>query len=193
MQHASEWRDPAGPSDPPSRSHPDRRRRARGDRPYPRLPDPQRLVARAVDIKTVIERLNQTFRPDLAFDWNIHEALGLPRPTGSDVPRYTGSLDAALSLVPEGMNWAMSRGRMTPDEPWGCLMLVDPETRTVLSAAEHDLVPVDTARRGHLWKGDGRQDGKAAFTAAVRLSTRPAPWHVLPHVSCIDPGVPTST
>lgn len=43
------------------------------------------------------------------------------RSYGSDnaYPHVTGSLDAAMSLVPEGCGWLVGYGRTRPDEPMG--------------------------------------------------------------------------
>jgi hypothetical protein len=51
------------------------------------------------------ERVEKATEPSVLLDAQIyHDGLGLPQPAGDEpyCPRYTASLDAAMTLVPEG-------------------------------------------------------------------------------------------
>ena len=77
------------------------------------------------DYTNLIARLEATEGPSRELDCEIHEALGhevilgagkhpMNRTGGGRVPKYTASLDAAVSLVPEGwevvLEWYRSEG-----------------------------------------------------------------------------------
>lgn len=57
----------------------------------------------------LITRLERAEGPDRELDWAIHIRDGLLG-VGmyGDHPRYTASIDAALTLVPEGWKWAVT-------------------------------------------------------------------------------------
>lgn len=75
----------------------------------------------------LIERLEKATGPDRELDIAICAALGKTRldPGFQTAPAYTDSLDAALTLVPEGLGWIISRHdnggaywAEVGDEPW---------------------------------------------------------------------------
>ncbi|WP_316176287.1 hypothetical protein [Bradyrhizobium sp. SZCCHNRI1073] len=53
------------------------------------------------------ERCEKAERPDRGLDAEIHFRIknGIGVGCASDAPAFTGSLDAALTLVPEGLSW----------------------------------------------------------------------------------------
>lgn len=62
------------------------------------------------------------------------------------VPNYTASIDAALTLVPDGMWWLIGAGRIRQKEPlYGAQILChDPDppyTSDVIAEGEHDAGP----------------------------------------------------
>ena len=83
----------------------------------------------AETMRALIERVEQAQGPDREIDLACHTALALPlgkvcddngrlHPDWSAVPRYTASLDAAVSLVPEGWAWLRKTPQtMTVYEP----------------------------------------------------------------------------
>jgi len=56
-----------------------------------------------------------------------------------NAPEFTASIDAALTLVPEGLNWLIGRGRARPDEPLYGVQLLDGER--VVAGAENNATP----------------------------------------------------
>lgn len=67
-------------------------------------------------MKDLIERLEKATGPDRELDNLIWFWLGQPLPDDcADCPaRYTASLDAALTLVPESCSWACGYSRLVP-------------------------------------------------------------------------------
>lgn len=98
----------------------------------------------------LIERLGKAVGPDKELDWDLALlagwerrdwdiasanlgwfAPGVPNVMHSDPPRYTASIDAALTLVPDGWAWAVREHRDCPPPhsdalakvsrvAWGC-------------------------------------------------------------------------
>jgi len=123
-------------------------------------------------MKDLIERLEKATGPDGELDaaiwltvdrhtasrcyWNA--APGLPKPIPealplglgrnaviSNSPRYTTSIDAALTLVPEGMWWLIGAGQMRPEEPLYGAQIRKPGFSTggqVVSDAEHNCMAI---------------------------------------------------
>lgn len=60
----------------------------------------------------IIERLERAAGPSMDIDYDIWLALAQPMPVDPDdfPPRYTASLDAALTLVPKGYLWQVKQG-----------------------------------------------------------------------------------
>lgn len=57
---------------------------------------------------------------DRGLDWQVHCRDGLEGVGMYGVhPAYTSSLDAAMTLVPEGSGWIAGWGQTRPDEPMG--------------------------------------------------------------------------
>lgn len=57
----------------------------------------------------LIDRLQKAERPDRALDWEIHCRDGLEGVGAyGDHPSYTASIDAAVTLVPDGHGWHVS-------------------------------------------------------------------------------------
>lgn len=57
-------------------------------------------------------------------------------------PAYTTSIDAALTLVPEGFYWSASHGKVRPDEPLGAAQLRYQDTLSVRAEAEAATAPL---------------------------------------------------
>lgn len=69
--------------------------------------EPSRELDAAIDVAVF---------PDHRVDGDhVIDRMGFGKP----VPHYTASLDAALSLVPEGCGWISGWGQTRPDEPMG--------------------------------------------------------------------------
>jgi hypothetical protein len=63
-------------------------------------------------MKDLIARLEKADGADRALDWEIHVANGLEGVGAyAQHPRYTASIDAALTLVPEGMHGHVEFGQ----------------------------------------------------------------------------------
>lgn len=54
------------------------------------------------------------------------------------VARYTASLDAALTLIPENQWFLMGAGKTRPDEPLYGVQIIRQNSDTVIAEAEHD-------------------------------------------------------
>lgn len=55
------------------------------------------------------------------------------------VPAYTASLDAAVTLVPDGMWWMFAKGKARPTEPlYGVMFFKEGTAEEVGPGAEHD-------------------------------------------------------
>jgi len=75
----------------------------------------------------LIDKLNAAAGPDRALDNEIARAVGAvtlhkveaDEPAVEISPHYTGSLDAAVTLIPEDTFWMMGYGKDRPDEPIG--------------------------------------------------------------------------
>jgi hypothetical protein len=102
----------------------------------------------------LIAALENAAGPDRALDVELFYAeleRSHPRtfaciPTLSDqAPLYTGSLDAAISLVrARGLYWLASEGKTRPDEPLGAVQIRRPVSLEVLSMVEHARVEIAT-------------------------------------------------
>lgn len=65
----------------------------------------------------LINRLKAATGPDRHLDADIHEASGGGHTSvilEAFLPRYTGSIDAALTLVPDGFKWKLGYSRHVP-------------------------------------------------------------------------------
>lgn len=73
------------------------------------------------ELLALAERAEALSGPDREIDRAIAKAIGKGRwfIAGSDRWRYTASLDAAETLVPEGCGWLAGWGQTRPDEPMG--------------------------------------------------------------------------
>ena len=87
-----------------------------------------------MSIQDLIERLEKATGPDRELDEDIAHAVGVRsvmqwdhEACGGDgsfehmFPRYTYSIDAALTLVPEGWEWRIDGGYL-PDRHYACVM-----------------------------------------------------------------------
>lgn len=64
----------------------------------------------------LIARLEAATGPSFALDCEISKAAG----SAAWPPRaYTASIDAALTLVPDGCGWSAGWGQILPDKPMG--------------------------------------------------------------------------
>ena len=88
------------------------------------MTDPTTLLALA-------ERCEQAAGPDRELDCHIHALIEgrnirperwieTVRLHDHAVPRYTASLDAAVTLVPEGYYWQAANGKRRHSEPQAC-------------------------------------------------------------------------
>jgi hypothetical protein len=81
-------------------------------------------------MQDLIERLEKATGPDREIDHEIDALVGEAEDFPANEPRYTASIDAALTLVPEGLTVDMRRcddgatayatvraSDMTPDDP----------------------------------------------------------------------------
>lgn len=118
------------------------------------------LTPHALDYQRVGLRLKDTFRLDRYHDgWvTVYGAKGEADPYPEDLPRYTASLDAALSLVPEGMRWLVRYDGGDGDP----IDFARPSARV----SDYDL---DT--RNH-WYGKGYTPVLALVAAALRARLR---------------------
>lgn len=106
------------------------------------------------DLRAKIERADLIAKLEAAeagsrkLDHAIHAAVGSP---GSDDPRYfaflhgdyppcyTTSLDAALTLVPEGLYWIVGHGKTSPNElPFGAIISTSLPRHEERGTAEHN-------------------------------------------------------
>lgn len=67
-----------------------------------------------------------------------------PYQSAVTVPRYTGSIEAALSLVPKGMFWVMGFGKCRETEPLGGASVM-PANDTLNPAGEAEAATVELA------------------------------------------------
>jgi hypothetical protein len=59
------------------------------------------------------------------------------------VPRWTGDLSTARSLIPPGLFWHMAEGKVRPDEPLGAAQVIDPSgSGEVIAEAEAPTVEI---------------------------------------------------
>jgi hypothetical protein len=65
-------------------------------------------------VSDLAERCEAATGPDRELSWDIWEAIGEPviddYSLNGSAPAYTASLDAAMTLVPEGYYWTLSLG-----------------------------------------------------------------------------------
>lgn len=101
------------------------------------------------DLSDLISRLERASGPDRELDGAIAEAIGLsvPHDPAGWPPRYTSSLDAAVTLVPDGCQWTIE-----PDAAWVRWM-----GRSDVEEAQ-----------GHLMGRDGKCTAIALCIAALR-------------------------
>lgn len=85
------------------------------------------------DIEALIERVERASEPRRQLDADIARDMGrIPKDAvldsdgmawhnrlGYEVPNYTASIDAAMTLVPEGCGWLAGWGQTLPLEPMG--------------------------------------------------------------------------
>lgn len=98
----------------------------------------------------LIDKLNAAAGPDQALDLEIARAVGAvtlhkveaDEPAVESAPRYTGSLDAAVTLIPEGYFWLAGHGRDSPHEPLGGAQVIDPESDEDIGEGEASTVPL---------------------------------------------------
>lgn len=89
----------------------------------------------------LIAALNAVDRPSRIIDREIGYITGAGQiygdPTnGHGYPHYTANVDAALTLVPDGMNYILGRGRARTDEPLFGAQILDGEA--VIADGETD-------------------------------------------------------
>ncbi len=79
-----------------------------------------------IDLITLAERCEAASRADRAIDHDIALFVGAKASNGvlNIAPRYTASIDAALTLVPVGMGWTAGWGQVLPNEPMGGAIVV---------------------------------------------------------------------
>jgi len=61
------------------------------------------------NLNDLIERLEKATGPNRLADFRIAEAIEKTYGTYADIPRFTESIDAALSLVPDGDPWTLGQ------------------------------------------------------------------------------------
>lgn len=117
-------------------------------------------------MQDLIERLEKATGPDRELDGLIFQEVGgdhwlnamrrSQEPSGCPLeiaevtartyaPSFTASIDAALTLVPEGMWWLIGAGQTRPDEPLYGAQIRKPGFSTggeVVSEAEHSCMAV---------------------------------------------------
>lgn len=112
------------------------------------------------DLLALAERCEAATGPDRELDGDVYEALGgvltkirgtttrrlADRYNGRDVPRYTASLDAAMTLVPDGSVWLRK----------------SPETMSIYTP------PTDEKVWAHHIDGKGTTPALALTAAALR-------------------------
>ena len=96
-------------------------------------------------MKDLIHELKQATEGSRELDWNIHKFLNIVTDMGEYrttmvgvwLPHYTTSLDAALTLVPEGWEWELEweHSTVAETEIARCkmgdpLLFIDPEAAT---------------------------------------------------------------
>jgi hypothetical protein len=62
------------------------------------------------EMEALIQRVEKAEGPDRELDGEIHGIPSAACCDWDDVPHYTASLDAAVSLVPSGWDWSISKG-----------------------------------------------------------------------------------
>ena len=65
-------------------------------------------------VGALVERMEAATKGSRELDYAIGGGVAF----GSQVPNYTTSVDAALTLVPEGMDWGVSWSRLHKLETW---------------------------------------------------------------------------
>jgi hypothetical protein len=71
-------------------------------------------------MRTLIQKLYQAATESAELDLEIQRLAGNPRRTGgSGCPRYTGSMNAAALLVPDGLRWTVRRSGGESDRWFG--------------------------------------------------------------------------
>jgi hypothetical protein len=71
------------------------------------------MTEEATNLSTLADRVEAATGPDREIDDEIRTAMAYTYETGTLAPRYTASLDAAMTLVPEG--WDSRRVGCTDD------------------------------------------------------------------------------
>jgi hypothetical protein len=61
---------------------------------------------------------------------------------GYDVPAFTSSVDAALTLIPEGLFYLVGIGRVRSGEPLAAAQILRPVTLDQVAEAEADTLPI---------------------------------------------------
>lgn len=104
------------------------------------------------EIAELIERLEKATGPDGSLDLDIRFYLDGVRSVGGywaeniatgervrvdyTSPNYTASIDAALTLVPEGHYWHAAHGKTRDDEPLGGASIIESGTLATISEGE---------------------------------------------------------
>lgn len=99
-------------------------------------------------------------------------------PTDRYIPRYTASIDAALTLIPDGMWWLIGKGRTRPDEPLYGVQILDGER--VVAEAETEAsaalaICAAALRARAVGKDSLRTEHPQVFLAHGPDSERPPP------------------
>jgi hypothetical protein len=108
-------------------------------------------------MKDLIERLEKAIGPDRELDFwcwwygaSTESRKTNPQPPPEDYvvdnlkhngsPRFTGSFDAAKTLIPAGLYWHAGEGKTRADEPLGAASIIAPGTLETIAEAEHASV-----------------------------------------------------
>lgn len=82
---------------------------------------------KGADLLALADRVEKLTGPDREVDHEIHAKVVAPHLYDHIMwPAYTASLDAAMTLVPEGIYWMAAYGKRTPQEPIGACALYRP-------------------------------------------------------------------
>ena len=82
-----------------------------------------------IDYTNLIARLETAEGPSRELDYQIQRLVFSPMTNGNPVREFTRSLDAAVSLVPEGYRWSIEsseKGLLSPVRPTASVGVDDP-------------------------------------------------------------------
>jgi hypothetical protein len=96
------------------------------------------------DVNWVIDRLEAAQEGSDSLDRDIAGYLLHAVGFGEVLP-YSSSIDAALTLVPEGWRWALGDRDDRTDAPWAQVFRTDPESGEMVLFAEDDCYPDNPA------------------------------------------------